>query len=225
VLANRVQADARWGQPCLAYILITRPAAAAADALCAVQQQIAATEPGLLMVPPAAMHLSVARLLPVHGDDQAKQAVWDFRAREWLATLRASAACVEPADIVLDELIATDAAIIAAGRAPAWVRELRATVAGLPEVGDYVTSGELAHLTLFRYRGQLADPAGLLDALAGLAISARLAAADLHVIRELRFPCLGYEIVATLPVRQERFVPGMIERLETGEAAPPGTPG
>jgi hypothetical protein len=190
--------------------MIARPDAAAADALCAVQRQIAAAEPGLLLVPPAGMHMSVARLLPVHGDDQAKQAVWDRRAREWLPTLRACAAAIEPAGIVFDELLATDAAIIAAGRAPHWVRELRATVTGLPEVGDSITSGELAHLTLFRYQGLLADPAGLLDALAGLAISVRLPAADLHVIRELRFPCLDYEIVATLPARNGPFVPGMI---------------
>jgi hypothetical protein len=205
-----VRADGRWAKPCLAYIVIARPDAAAAEALCAVQQQIVATEPGLLMVPPEAMHMTVARLLPVHGDDQAKQAVWDSRAQQWLTALRASAAAIQPTDIVLDELVATDTAIIAAGPAPAWVRELRATVIGLPEVGEYVISGELAHLTLLRYQGRLGDPAGLLDSLAGLAISVRLPAADLHVIRELRFPCLDYELVATLPTRHGRFVPGMI---------------
>jgi hypothetical protein len=210
VLANQVRTDARWGKPCLAFIVIARPDAAAVRALSALQQQIAAAEPGLLLVPPAAMHMSVARLLPVYGDDQAKQAVWNSRREEWLAALRAKAALIEPADIVLDELIATDAAIIAAGTAPAWVREMRATVLGLPEVGEYVISGELAHLTLFRYQGRLANPAKLLDSLAGLATDVRLPAADLQVIRELRFPCLGYDIVETLRMRHATFVPDMI---------------
>jgi hypothetical protein len=198
VLANRVRADARWDRPCLAFIVIARPDAAAASALAALQQDIADHQPGLLIVPQSAMHASVARLLPVDGNDQAKQAVWDRRGEEWLAALRASAASIKPADIVLDELIATDAAIIAAGSAPGWVGELRAAVACLAEVGDNISSGGLVHVTLFRYSGRLADPARLLDTLAGLRVKASLPAGALPVIRELTFPCLDYQILDTL---------------------------
>jgi hypothetical protein len=217
VLANQVRADARWNMPCLAFIVIAGPDQATAGALAAVQRQIAPSEPGLLAVPPTALHMSAARLLPVDGDDQAKQAVWARRGKEWMAALRTRAARMQPADIVLEELIATNAAVIAAGQAPAWVGDLRAAVADLTEVGGNISSGGLAHLTLFRYSGRLADPTGLLDALNGLKISVTMAVADLLVIREVRFPCLDYQVLDTLPC-------GPCQAGQRAAAGQPGQP-
>jgi hypothetical protein len=77
VLANRLLAERRWGQPCLAYNLYVQPGPAASAGLSAIQDSVLAMEPSLLRVPAHALHANVSWLLPAHQDfGRPKPELW-----------------------------------------------------------------------------------------------------------------------------------------------------
>ena len=64
----------------------------------------------------------------------------------------------------LHDVVATDVAVVAMAAAPAQVRLIRRGLAGLPAIGE-VSSGDMAHMTLFRSRQlRMASSAGIVCA-------------------------------------------------------------
>jgi hypothetical protein len=200
VLANELQLASGWGQPCLGYLLLFRPDAAASAVLTAVQDQVQALEPELLRQPVAALHSSVGFLVPVNqpvaGD---KDEIWRRNGARWVAAIEA-ARRAGPARMRLRyrRLVATDAAIIAVADTPSPITRLRQALApglGLPWP---LAKGPLVHVSLFRYRQPLRDPAALLRALATLDFTAETEVSELLAVRETTFPSLEYEVLHRL---------------------------
>ena len=200
VLANELQLATGWAQPCLGYLLVLRPDPAARDGFDALQDRVQALEPELLRQPGHALHSTVAFLVPVHrqvaGD---KNEIWAGNEDRWLAAI-SSARSVSPAPFRLRyrRLVATDAAIIAVADTPNPINALRQELEHRLELPWPLAKGPLNHVSLFRYREPLRDPAGLLRALAALEFTIETEVSELLTIRETTFPCLEYEVLHRL---------------------------
>jgi hypothetical protein len=202
LLANRLTLAARWGGPCLGYLVIGRPPAAMVTALSAVQDQVQAVEPELLRQPPAALHSTVGFLIPVFRPvDHDKDEIWRQHGPGWLAGIGAAAAAQPgPLRLSFRHLVATDAAIIAVADAPNPLTGLRERLAAGLDLRWPLTKGPLVHVSLFRYRQPLRDPARLLDLLAGLDAAIDTEIGELLVVRETTFPLLEYEVMQRVPI-------------------------
>jgi hypothetical protein len=210
VLANKLHvATGRWGMPCLGYLLCLLPDPAAAAAFASIQDSILALEPSLLRQPTAALHSSIAWLLPVGRDfDEPKDETWQRHGADWLKVISCVTDATAPLRLSYRHLVVSDAAIIAVAQEPNLISELRRAVVaalGLPWPIAY-SSDNIVHTSLFRYGGPLADPAGLLQRLAGADITVATDVSELLVVRETSYPTLAYEIVSRLPLcgRQTR---------------------
>lgn len=199
VLANQVRPADRWGRPCRAYNVCVRPDPVATATLAGVQAGLA--EPALLAVPEPAMHANLTWLLPVHEEfDQPKDELWERRGPEWVATLTEVAGRTSGFRLWLGQLAATDSAVIAVADEPNPFSALRRTLVPLLRTPGGSSSGDLAHVTLFRYAGPLRDPAALLDRLADLEFRVEVDVRELLVIRERVFPSLDYEVLHRVPL-------------------------
>ena len=200
ILAGRVSVAAGWGQPCLSYLLCIRPAGAAQARLAAAQDAISGAERSLLRVPPHALHVSVAWLLPVHEEfGRPKDELWAQYGPGWLAGIGAALRRVPPFRLRMRHLVATDTAVIAVAADPNPVTALRANLAGaLARPGKLPLSrGELVHTTLFRYGGALTGPAAFLDrvAAAGDDLDVGIAVHEMFLVREEIFPSLSSKTI------------------------------
>lgn len=198
VLANRLSLTHDWGQPCSSCLLCVRPGPAARAALAAVQDKVAGPEHSLLRVPPAALHFSVAWLLPVHMEfSRAKDDLWAEHGPGWLAGITDVLRSVPPFTLRLCQLVATDTAVIAVAAAPNPVTAIRARLGRrlsrphkLP-----VSRGDLVHTTLFRYGGALREPPSFLVRVAAAGIDAEIPVHEIVLVREHLFPSLGFKAV------------------------------
>ncbi len=202
VLANDLQIDERWGQPCLGYLLVFRPGATACAALAAGQDGVLALEPDLLRQPVTAMHSTVGFLVPVYQQpDEQKDEIWRQHRNQWVAATTAAAANASgPVRLRFRRLIATSDAIIAVADLPNPVTELRRELTAALDLPWPLTKGPLVHVTLFRYRQPLADPAGLLRHLQALDLAIEAEMSELLLVRETTFPCLEFEVLYQLPI-------------------------
>ena len=66
-----------------------------------------------------------------------------------------------------------------------------------------LAKGPLVHVSLFRYRQPLRDPAGLLACLAAMDFSLDTEVDELLLVRETTFPSLDYEILHRLPIGRQ----------------------
>jgi hypothetical protein len=113
VLANQLLLADRWGQPCRAYNVCTRPGPAAAAALAALQARALRLEPSLLRVPEPALHINLAWLLPVHQEfGRPKDELWQRHGPQWLATLAETAGQTNRFRLAFRHLAATRSAVI-----------------------------------------------------------------------------------------------------------------
>lgn len=197
VLGNQLSIAGDWGQPCLSYLLCIRPGAAAQAGLAAAQDAVAGPERSLLRIPPAALHISVSWLLPVHQEfSRPKQELWAEYGPGWLAALIRELRPLPAFRLRLRHLVATDSAIIAVAEAPNPVASLRERLAGLLALpGRPLSRGDFVHTTIFRYGGPLADPAGLLDRVARARADVEVPVHEMLLVREEVFPSLGYQAV------------------------------
>ncbi len=202
VRAGRLQLAGQWGQPCRGYLIIARPPAAMITALAAVQDQVLAAEPGLSRQPARALHSTTGFLIPVFQPvDGDKDEIWRQHGPAWLAAI-AAAAAAEPGPLRLSfrRLVATDAAIIAVADAPNPVEGLRGRLAADLDLRWPLTKGPLVHVSLFRYRQPLRDPARLLALLAAIDAGIETEIGELLVVRETTFPLLEYEVEQRVPI-------------------------
>ena len=202
VLANKLTLAARWGEPCLGYLVIGRPPAAMVTALAAVQDQVQAIEPDLHRQPPTALHSTVGFLIPVFRPvDHDKDEIWRQHGPGWLAGIGAAAAAEPgPLRLSLRRLVATDAAIIAVADARNPVTGLRERLTAGLDLRWPLTKGPLVHVSLFRYRQNLRDPARLLALLKAMDAAIDTEIGELLVVRETTFPLLEYEVMQRVPI-------------------------
>ena len=200
ILAGELRLARAWGRPCLGYLLIVRPDAAASAAFADLQDQVEAAEAGLLRQPGHALHGTVGFLVPVHqqvaGD---KDEIWRRNGARWVAAVE-TARKAGPALFRLRyrRLVATDSAIIAVADAPSPITGLRQQLAASLDLPWPLAKGPLVHVSLFRYCQRLRDPAGLLRTLAALDFTIETEVSELLAIRETTFPCLEYEVLHRL---------------------------
>jgi hypothetical protein len=204
VLANRLLLAQTWGHPCLGYLLLFRPGPGPSAAFAALQDRVLAAEPGLLRQPGHALHSTVGFLIPVYRPvDRPKDEIWREAGARWLDVITAAVDSSGPLRLSFRRLVATDAAIIAVADAPNPVTSLRDTLTaglGLPWP---LAKGPLVHVSLFRYRQPLRDPAGLLACLAALDFSVQTGVDELLLVRETTYPSLDYEILHRLPIGRQ----------------------
>lgn len=194
---HRLSIASDWGQPCLSYLLCIRPDADAQASLSAVQDAVAGPEPSLLRIPPGALHISIAWLIPVHQEfSQPKEELWAQHGPGWRTAIAAALRSHPPFRLRLRHLVATDAGVILVAGAPNQVTALRRRLAGpLALPGRQLSRGEFVHTTLFRYGGPLADPAGLLRRVTGTPVDVQLTVHEMLLVRERIFPSLGCQAV------------------------------
>jgi hypothetical protein len=211
VLANRLELASRWGEPDLGYILLFRPDPVASAALVALQDAVLAAEPSMLRQPEAQLHASIAWLLQVRRDfGRPKDELWAEHGERWLTAIAAVTDATAPMRLRYDRLVVTDAAVVAVAHEPNPMAEVRRQVIaalGLPWPVTYSSLG-IVHSSLLRYRQPLADPAGLLAAVAKLRVRIDTEISELLLVREFTFPTLDYEILARLPLHAR---PGWLE--------------
>lgn len=201
VLGNRLAIEHRWGRPCLSYFVCIRPDAAARDGLSSIQDAVGAQE-SLLRVPPEALHVSVAWLLPVQQEfARPKAELWAEHGPEWLVFLAETLGRLPVFRLSFTSLVATDSAVIAVAAAPNQAGVLRQRIVAGLQVPWRMSTGELVHTTLFRYRAELADPRSFLRRVGEIEVDVDLSVAEVLVVREPLFPSLANEVVHrfTLP--------------------------
>lgn len=201
VLANQLQLAHRWGQPCLGYLLLFRPAEGPSAAFAGLQDQVLAAEPDLLRQPGHALHSTVGFLIPVYRPaDRPKDEIWRQHGARWREVIASAAARCGPLRLSFRRLVATDAAIIAVADAPNPVATLRDTLSAQLDLPWPLAKGPLVHVSLFRYRQPLRDPAGLLAFLAAMDRAVETEVEELLLVRETTFPSLDYEVLHRLPI-------------------------
>jgi hypothetical protein len=201
VLANQLKLAAAWGEPYLGYLLLYRPAPALAAALAIVQDRVLAAEPDLRRQPGSALHGTVGFLIPPFARAEGADEIWRQHGPGWLAGIEAAATSAPgPLRLSFRRLVATDAAIIAVADAPNPVAGLRGELTAGLDLLWPLTKGPLVHISLFRYRQPLRDPAGLLDTLGAMDFALDTEIDELLVVRETTFPLLDYEVVHRVPI-------------------------
>ncbi len=201
MLTGQVQLASRWGQPCRAYHVCVRPGPAAAAALAALQARVLQLEPALLAVPEHALHANLTWLLPVTQEfDRPKDELWQQRGPEWTATLADAASRTSGFGLTFRSLAATNGAIIAVADQPNRLGTLRRELTPLLQLPSSAASGDLAHVTLFRYAAPLRDSASLLRWVAETEFRVDVTVSELLVVKERVYPCLDYEVVRRLPL-------------------------
>jgi hypothetical protein len=202
VLANQLHTEPRWGRPCRAFNLQIRPPAPATAALEAAQDIIAAAEPTLLRVPRHALHSMAAWLVPVELDvpPAEKEHLWQQHGELWREAITAGLATQGRFRLRYAEVVATGSAVIALAWPAGPVNRLRRALAGQPGMPPRLSSGDLLHTTLFRYREPLTDPAGLLDRIAGLDVATEFTVREFVLLRETVFPSIGSDVLDRFPL-------------------------
>lgn len=194
------------GLPCTGYNVQVLPPPAAVQALLDVQQALAVeAEDGLWAIPAAALHLSVFNIVGAtadHGEYACdKEQLWREIGPACVRGLRTLGRRVAPYTVQLDELAATDAAVVALGADGGHTAALREAIrTGCPIPAGTRYTPEIVHVTLFRYRGPLADPAALLERLAATRITVRVPVERLVLANERVYPALVCERVAEVPL-------------------------
>jgi hypothetical protein len=202
ILANQLHTEPRWNRPCRAFNLQIRPPAPVTAALEAVQDIIAAAEPALLRVPRHALHCMAAWLVPVElgVPPGEKEGLWRQHGARWREAITAGLATQGPFRLRYAEVVATGSAVIALAWPAGPVNRLRRALAGQPGMPGRLSSGDLVHTTLFRYRAPLADPAGLLERAAGLDVAAEFTVGEFMLLRETVFPSIGSDVLDRFPL-------------------------
>jgi hypothetical protein len=103
--------------------------------------------------------------------------------------------------IIYEQVVATDSAVIALARPTEPVNRIRQIIRERlrlpPETRN---EAELVHTTLFRYRGQLSDPAKFLTMLEDTSANVAADVDELIVSKELVYPSLEADVLARLPL-------------------------
>jgi hypothetical protein len=203
VLANQLQRDRRWGQPCLAYNVFVEPDPAGRAELGAIQDEVSQREPGLLRLTPDCLHITAVNLLGLYDEfDRPKDELWRERGQSWLAELTKLAAQTQPFHLQYRQVVATKAAVIAIADEPNALTGFRdAARSALDVPGRLANSQDIVHTTLFRYARPLRDPARLLTWLASAEFIARLQVSELLVAREHAYPFAAYDVLRRLRLK------------------------
>ena len=202
VARNEVRVDGLWARPCRAYNVQIELDPRAKASFGETQQALKRAEPNLLVCPRETLHVSVAWLLAVHASYPAdKDSLWERHGEEWTAQLRRIAAESSGFRINYEHVVATDSAVIALARPTDPVNRIRGMIRErLRLPAETRNEADLVHTTLFRYRGQLSDPAKFLSMLEDAGAEATAEVDGLVVSKELVYPSLRAEVLECIPL-------------------------
>lgn len=202
VARNEVRVDALWARPCRAYNVQIELDARTKASLGKTQQTLKQAEPKLVACPQKSLHVSIAWLLAVHASYRApKDSIWERHGEEWTTELKHIAAQSTGFRITYEHVVATDSAVIALARPTEPVNRIREMIRErLRLPSETRNEADLVHTTLFRYRGQLSDPAKFLAMLDDTSADATADADELIVSKELVYPSLEADVLARLPL-------------------------
>jgi hypothetical protein len=202
VTRNQVRVDPLWARPCRAYNVQIELDPHTKASLGRTQQTIKQVEPNLVACPQKTLHVSIAWLLAVHASYRApKDSIWERHGEEWTAELSRIAAQSRGFRITYEHVVATDSAVIALAQPTEpvnCIREMIRERLRLPS--ETHNEADLVHTTLFRYRGQLSDPAKFLTMLEDTSTNATADVYELIVSKELVYPSLEVDVLARLPL-------------------------
>lgn len=210
VLAGALRYCDPGGRACNGYNVQVPPAPVAAHALEAVQGALAAeTEPSLWPIPSTALHLSVFNIVgatPDYGQyARDKEALWEEIEPGCRRGLEALGRRFAPYTVELDELAATDAAIVALGTDGGRTAALREAIrTGCPVPAGTHYTPEIVHVTLFRYTAPLCDPAALLERLAEFRLCVAIPVERLVLCNERVYPALVCDRLAEVRLEGAR---------------------
>jgi 2'-5' RNA ligase len=202
VARNEVRASPLWARPARGYNVHIELDPPTRSALEKIQRSLYQTEPGLLVCPPKALHVSVALLLAVHENYQVdKDFLWERHAEEWTAQLRRIAAESTAFRITYEHVVATDSAVIALARPSEPANRIRQMIRERlrlpPETRN---QADLVHTTLFRYGAPLSDPEKFLAKLEDTRADAMAEIEELIISKELVYPSLEAEVLGRIPL-------------------------
>jgi hypothetical protein len=203
VARNEVRASPLWARPCRAYNVQIELDPRTKASLGETQQSLKQAEPNLLVCPQKTLHVSVVWLLAVHGSYTVpKDFLWERHGEQWTAELTRIAAQSTGFRITYEHVVATDSAVIALARPAEPVNRVRRMIRErLRLPSETSNEADLAHTTLFRYRGALSDPEKFLAMLEeDMSAEATAEVDELVVSKELVYPSLEAEVLARLPL-------------------------
>jgi len=196
--------DEMWGQSCTAYNIQFELSPESRATLCTAQAALASTQaPGVLrLVPPAALHLSVAWLVEVRQSyalDRRK--LWRRHGVEWLEQVREACAETPPINLTFRWLVVTPAAIIAVATPRAGVLSLRRALAETLRLPPETPApSDLVHATIARYSSALTDAERLVGAAEQLTLSVPARFTEVEVSEEMVYPSLEKRVLGRLPL-------------------------
>lgn len=198
------RADPLWRRPCRAYVVQARLEGGCRDGLAALQRRLAGASPGVTPCPPPSLHVSLAVLLSVRREyHEPKDALWHRWGQAWSDGLREEAADLDPFEIRFSGLHVSDAAVIAVADPCPPVERLRRRALDLQRLaGVPAAQPSIVHCTLLRSTASGHDLSALARVAAGLEVAAATEVTELRVERELVYPSLVGETVASFPLRR-----------------------
>lgn len=200
VLNNHISLDPLWQKECLAYNLQFVFPAETQTRLTDLQSQIQDFEPSaLLRCPAESLHVSILRLIAVrHEYSRDKDQIWAEHRERCLSALREITEDAPPFIISFQQIVATDAAVIALADDDGSLQRLRASLlAKLPSIEGWRDNTNMIHTTLFRYASRLHDPRRFLTHLSNLGCDLSVLVDEVRLRKELVYPSLASEPLAT----------------------------
>lgn len=194
--------DPFWQQPARSYGVAALAPAGMQAALPPLLAQIAAIAApcGLRLVPLQMQHLSIYAIAPVRQDFD-KDAYWHANQAAAMAALRDWASAQKPVTLRFTGLRATSTAVIAVAEPDEAIWSLRRRLAvALPSPPGGAPHYNLIHVTLARYGAPDMLPPDFSTRISALSIDLRFPLRDVTVFREMRYPALEFDTLATLPL-------------------------
>jgi hypothetical protein len=196
-------ADDLWGKPCLAHHVQPSLEPETREAFEEVQRSIAERWPEPLHIGPKhGLHVTIYPLVPVKGSFD-KHAYWQDIARQSQSLLEDLCASRQSLELRFSRLKVTDTAIIAtATEETGLIEAIRNRIVSdiPPPPGHKPIIYDLIHTTLARYRTRALIPDGVVRRIESLPVSITAPVTHVRLVREMLFPCLVTDELASIPL-------------------------
>ena len=185
------------------------------------QERLQAAGPGLLIVPPAALHITVACLLSVRESyGVSKDSLWRRHGPRWKASLHELLAAVPPCQVIFRRLEVTDTAVIAVAEAQSEIRTIRSHVANmLADFGVPSFQPSIIHATVLRYGSSELRAEAFTEAARRVHIESSVPVRQLLLAKETIYPSLVREVIECMTLRGDSSLSPLLAPSERDRVA------